>query len=254
MKPKEVENITFVDPKTISWPEVPVQHHPHSRRPAPPADEDDGGVSEGEPWEETEITAWPGKAGSWWRVNGSLTEDVVIRMGVSLASSELQRIRAGDLVQQAGRARVLVSGRANGCIRLPIRPTGWVTADAQAAGGPKYLVKAGVPRWRVVFHSSPVIVRSDFDLTSKEVETLYNGDIVEQAGPTSRREDGLIRMPITPTIVRRSEGDGDHDGHVGQGRVLGWVTLDATEAGGPLFFKPAPDADASKRRRRPKGG
>ncbi len=33
--------------------------------------------------------------------------------------------------------RLILKGNARGCIRLPIRPNGWVTADAVAAGGPQ---------------------------------------------------------------------------------------------------------------------
>lgn len=253
-KPPEVENLKFVDSRTISWPEVPV-----TRRAGPVVEEDDDGVSEGEPWEATEFAPWPGKPGSWWRVNGSLVEDVLVRDGVSLSSVELRRVSPGDLVQQAGRARVLVEGRATGCVRLPIRPSGWVTADAQAAGGPKYLVRAGVPRWRVVYNPN-VVVRAEADLTSPEVTSLHFGDVVEQAGPSAKRDNGIVRMPITTNIVRRSDaGDGDdqdghHHHHHPNAKTLGWVTLDASEAGGPVFFKAAPDADAAKRRRRPNRG
>lgn len=248
-KPPEVANLKFVDSRTISWPEVPA-----TRRAVHVVEEDDEGVSEGEPWEATEIAPWPGKPGSWWRVNSSLAEDVLVRDGVSLSSVELRRVSPGELVQQAGRARSLLEGRAAGCIRLPIRPSGWVTADAQHAGGPKYLIRAGVPRWRVVYNSS-VVVRAEADFSSEEVATLHFGDVVEQAGPSMKWDSGIIRMPISTNVVRRSEStdaseqEGHHTAHA---KTLGWVTLDASEAGGPLFFKAAPDAEAAKRRRRPK--
>mmetsp|Transcript_56961 Transcript_56961/g.114312 ORF Transcript_56961/g.114312 Transcript_56961/m.114312 type:complete len:307 (-) Transcript_56961:171-1091(-) len=228
------------------------------------SEEDDDDVSEGEPYEETEPVSWPGKPGSWWRVNGSLGEDVIVRQGVSLVSPELRRVAPGELVQQAGLARAFADGRACGCVRLPVRPSGWVTADATKAGGPKYLMRAGIPRWRVVYYPAndnekgDVIVRTDPALGSDEVSVLHYGDIVEQAGPSTVRPDGIVRMPITAAIIRRSEmsenGDPPHDAnHTRLSlKTLGWVTVDATAAGGPSFFKPAADADGAKRRRRPK--
>merc|ERR1719199_111896 len=120
------------------------------RRDAQSDDESDD-VSEGEPYEESDVAPWPGKRNSWWRVHSSLGEELVVREGLSLASAELLRMSPGDAVQQAGVARMLRNGRASGCIRLPVKPRGWVTADGSRAGGPRYLVSASAPRWRVVY-------------------------------------------------------------------------------------------------------
>jgi len=255
-KPAEVEHLKFVDSIALSVPVV-------QTRGGNISSDDEDYVSEGEPYEATKPVAWPGKPGSWWRVNGSLAEDVIVRAGVSLQSMELRHISPGELVQQGGPARTFASGNKRGCIRLPVRPSGWVTADATKAGGPKYLVRAGTPRWRVVYYSSNpkesgnVIVREEAALGSDEVTVLRCGDVVEQAGPSVTVGSGIVRMPVTAAIVRRSEAseNGDSPYEINprsSSKTLGWVTVDASAAGGPVFFKPAADADGTKRRRRPK--
>eukprot|EP00747_Dinoflagellata_sp_TGD_P167659 gnl/TRDRNA2_/TRDRNA2_192423_c0_seq1.p1 gnl/TRDRNA2_/TRDRNA2_192423_c0~~gnl/TRDRNA2_/TRDRNA2_192423_c0_seq1.p1 ORF type:complete len:322 (-),score=33.81 gnl/TRDRNA2_/TRDRNA2_192423_c0_seq1:186-1100(-) len=225
-------------------------------------DDDSGSsISEGEPHEPTDpASSWNGKRGAWWRVVQTLGEDVLVREGVSLLSPELRRASPGDLVLQAGAARSIREGRARGCIRVPVVPSGWVTADARPAGGPLYLVHVPTPRWRVVYTSSTskegdVIVRADTPLDSEEVTVLWSGDIVDQAGPLLTRTDGIIRMPITPHVTRRP-ADGEADLENGNRvervscKVLGWVTIDASEAGGPVFFKAVAENDNKKRRNR----
>jgi len=266
-KPIEIATLKFADSRVINLASAPPQ-------PMPPADDDDsdddGGedvqISEGEPAETTEQVSWPKKRGAWWRVHERLPEDVLVRSGVSLASSEVRRIAPGELVQQAGAARALTGGRARGCIRLPVFPNGWVTADATRAGGPRYLVRAGVPKWKVVYTSptssstGDVIIRSEKELDSEAVHVLYNGDVVEQAGPAlnllDEKFEGILRMPVTAIVRRRGNGadDVDSDGMVfDNAKALGWVTVDASAQGGPVFLKLLPDTDA-KRRRRKNGG
>jgi len=214
-------------------------------------------VDEGEPHEESELAPWSGKRMSWYRVHAALGEELVVRAGLSLLSAELSRIKPGEAVQQAGAARMLKNGRAKGCIRLPVKPKGWVTADATRAGGPRYLVSASAPRWRVVYSSpnsneADAIVRSEPALDSQEVVQLHCGDIVEQAGPVELRAQGIVRMPVTALILHRNDGEepqGKTDAP--STKTLGWVTIDASPAGGPVFFKPAPDVDNKRRRRRP---
>ncbi|OLQ14387.1 hypothetical protein AK812_SmicGene1481 [Symbiodinium microadriaticum] len=95
-------------------------------------------ISEGEPIEPHDPVAWGRSArGAWWRLRGNLKEDLIVRSGVSLASAELHRWAPGEVFQQKGRPRVLTSGKGQGCIRMPIQPNGWVTADASRAGGPQ---------------------------------------------------------------------------------------------------------------------
>mmetsp|Transcript_66620 Transcript_66620/g.124336 ORF Transcript_66620/g.124336 Transcript_66620/m.124336 type:complete len:319 (+) Transcript_66620:144-1100(+) len=253
--PAEVATLKFVESRVIENSQqrsAPRQSH---NKPAPSDDEDgeDELVSEGEPQELTEQAPWPGKKGSWWKVLSSLGEDVIVREGVSVQSKEVQRVRPGDIVQQAGQARILVRGRAKGCVRVPVQPTGWVTADAQKAGGPKYLVRTETPRWQAVYGSGGVIMREESALDSDEVHLLQCGAIVEQAGPCITRPDGIIRMPVIAQVTCRrppsSLDDSDEsdtssievDEHY-VAKTMGWVTIDATEAGGPLYFKPAPPA------------
>jgi len=263
-KPSEVEDLKFVDSRIVNDHEKRMS----SASTKPPrrdnaetvvSDDEADDVSEGEPYEESDVAAWPGKKLSWWRVHAALGEELVVRQGLSLASAEIMRLSPGDAVQQAGVARMLRNGRCRGCIRLPIKPRGWVTADATRAGGPRYVVSATAPRWRVVYSSpnsreADAIIRSDPALDSSEVASLWCGDIVEQAGPPETRGQGILRMPVTSLIVKRN--DVDHEAHgknseASSSKVLGYVTLDASSAGGPVFFKPAPDADNKRRRRRP---
>jgi len=247
-KPEEIATLKCADSRYVSLATSAPRRDPFSS--------DDENSS---PDSAAEHVAWPGKEGSWWRVNSTLTEDLIVRAAVSIASQEIRRISPGKLLQQSGAARAIAGGRAHGCIRLPIHPSGWVTGDASKAGGPKYLVRASAPRWRVV-HSTPkaddpdAIVREDPTLDSDSVSVLHNGDIVEQAAPLLTRSDGIVRMMITSNITRKDDAE---SGEAANGRNtknvknLGWVTIDATAAGGPVFFKPLVDMDKDKRRRRP---
>lgn len=261
--PEQVAQLKFVDTRAVNLATAPPRRDPFSS-------DDDGSVSDDEHKDTTEPVAWPGKDGSWWRVHSALGEDVIVREGVSLSSAELRRIAPGDLLQQAGVGRALVNGRARGCIRVPVQPMGWVTADASKAGGPKYLVRASAPRWRVVHSTNKegdagdAIVREDPTLDSEAVAVLHYGDVVEQAGPSLTRSDGIVRMPVTSTVVRRGDvtengeapSNGGRNNSAGANgkaaRILGWVTVDATAAGGPIFFKSVAEVDKDKRRRRPR--
>eukprot|EP00927_Polykrikos_kofoidii_P017307 TRINITY_DN17861_c0_g1_i1.p1 TRINITY_DN17861_c0_g1~~TRINITY_DN17861_c0_g1_i1.p1 ORF type:complete len:318 (-),score=41.44 TRINITY_DN17861_c0_g1_i1:257-1210(-) len=261
--PEEVMGLKFVDTRTVSQAMATPRRDPFSS-------DDEGCISDDEHKDATEpAVAWPGKEGSWWRVHSALGEDVIVRDGVSLSSNEIRRINPSDLLQQAGSGRTLTRGRARGCVRVPVQPCGWVTADASKAGGPKYLVRASAPRWRVAHNmnnkdseAGDAIVREDPTLDSLAVAVLHYGDIVEQAGPSLTRSDGIVRMPVTHTVVRR--GDCGENGEPAPtiirsstsangkiSRILGWVTVDATAAGGPVFFKSMAE-DKDKRRRRPR--
>lgn len=266
-KPDEMANLKTADIRLCTFPE-----------PAPATTRGRGGggkgpieldeedyISEGEPSESTSHANWPGRPCSWWRVHNLLGEELIVRSGVSLLSPEVRRVSPGEIVQQGGLARCLNNGNAKGCVRLPVRgnPNGWVTADATKAGGPRYIVRASAPRWRVVYYGSndskdsgSVIVRETAEFASDEVCALHFGDIVEQAAPSVVQTNGIVRMQITTAVVRRSEAeaeaaDGNGHTHRSSMKTLGWVTVDASAANGPVFLKPAGD-DGSKRRRRPK--
>lgn len=208
-------------------------------------DSDASYISEGEPSEPSQLVSWgKGQRGAWWRVRASLREDLAIRAGVSLASAELRRAAPGELLQQKGHPRVLGSGRSQGCIRMPIQPCGWVTADASRCGGSQYLIRAHTPRWKAVYQSptsstGDVIVRASIELSSEAVVALYFGDIVEQAGPPQECQNGIVRMPIMSS--RRGSADNEEHARAEDAgvtpKVSGWVTVDASAAGGPVFFK-----------------
>lgn len=103
-------------------------------------------------------------------------------------------------------------------------------------------------------------MRGESALDSDEVNVLYSGDIVEQAGPALKMLDGIWRMPVSATVQRRRDGNEgiDSDGNEGPSaaslaKTLGWVTIDASPNGGPVYFKPVADPDVSRRRRRKNG-
>jgi hypothetical protein len=195
-------------------------------------------ISEGEPMELSEPVAW-GKSqrGAWWRVRGGLREELVVRTGISLQSAELWRAAPGDVFQQKGTPRVLTSGQAQGCIRMPIQPFGWVTADASRAGGPQFLIRTTTPQWRAVYQDvssgQDIIVRIGIELDSEAIGSFSCGEVVSQAGPSHVVHDGIIRMQVRSALNSKS----DH------GRIHGWVTVDASSAGGPVFFKLLAEVD-----------
>jgi len=212
-------------------------------------DDDDNAsyISEGEPLEQSEVVYW-GKSqrGAWWRVRGALREDLVIRSGISLSSTEMRRAVPGEVFQQKGRPRVITHGKTQGCIRMPIQPYGWVTADASRAGGPQYLIRTHAPQWRAVYQApgngsggQDIVVREGVELDSEAVGFLSCGDLVEQAGPLIIRSDGISRMNIV--AVKIANGAGEHIGGAHPG-ISGFVTTDASTAGGPVFFKLIHDA------------
>ncbi|CAJ1327647.1 unnamed protein product [Effrenium voratum] len=203
-------------------------------------------ISEGEPVERNEPVAW-GKSyrGGWWRVRSNLREELIVRSGISLCSVEIARSVAGDYFQQKGKPRVLTMGKGQGCIRMPIQPSGWVTADASRAGGPQYLIRTHAPQWRAIYDGGKdILVRSAIELDSEVVASLSCGDVVEQDGPILTT-DGICRMPV---MIKSGHYNGDSR------KITGWVTTDATDAGGPTFFKLVPEAEPNhpKRGRRDK--
>lgn len=200
-------------------------------------------ISEGEPCERSELVSW-GKShrGSWWRVRSNLREDLIVRSGVSLSSVEIGRSVAGDLFQQKGKPRSLMTGRGQGCIRMPIQPTGWVTADASRAGGPQYLIRTTAPQWKAIFEATggkDILVRATVELDSEVVAILSCGDVVEQEGPVTMNE-GVERMPI---VVKFGRQNGDSH------KIVGWVTTDASAVGGPIFFKLIPEVEINHQKR-----
>mmetsp|Transcript_42526 Transcript_42526/g.120299 ORF Transcript_42526/g.120299 Transcript_42526/m.120299 type:complete len:310 (-) Transcript_42526:202-1131(-) len=236
---------------------------PSKKEPPPISDDDDEDeddaasyISEGEPTEPNEHVSWgKGQRGAWWRVRASLREDLTVRSGVSLCSVELRRSAPGELLQQKGPPRVLTSGRAQGCIRMPIQPCGWVTADASRSGGSQHLIRSHAPRWRAIHQSASagkddVIVRANVELDSEAIFGLSCGDVVEQAGPVHVRLDGITRMPISASIRHRGDEMDESPANSIAAKINGWVTIDASVVGGPVLFKLVPDTDGGQNKRR----
>uniref|UniRef100_A0A7S0A5V8 Uncharacterized protein n=1 Tax=Pyrodinium bahamense TaxID=73915 RepID=A0A7S0A5V8_9DINO len=211
-----------------------------------------------------EVCTSMGSAGAWWQVYSQ--DDIIVRKDVSLFSEELRRVKPGMRIQQAGLAKRFISGDIRGLVRIPVRPDGWVTADAQAAGGPRFLERAHAPLWRVVYESGTphgdILVRAGADLESREVAVLRRGDLLEQAGPQVQH-GGVLRMPVVvPESAAPLQGGpaaaaylaaagAAQDGPAGRGAAAqpfgagrpprpgttGWVTVDARNAGGPVFLE-----------------
>ena len=78
-------------------------------------------------------------------------------------------------------------------------------------------------KWRVAV--ADTVVRATEYLDSEEVQRLKEGEIVEQVAPASVIERGLIRVKIR------------HPSSPQFPNPIGWVTQDATAAGGPKFLQ-----------------
>ncbi|CAE8612114.1 unnamed protein product [Polarella glacialis] len=149
------------------------------------------------------------------------------------------------------------AGEACGIVRLPIRPSGWVTVSTGKGSASLELTEA--PRWRAVFKSpslyGDVLVRAGSSLSSCEIALLHRGDIVQQMGPEVRIGD-LLRMPIVtlgshwrdwkpeespegPSQEKEAAEkilrSGVHKGCVGWVTIL--VSIDACAASSPVFFE-----------------
>eukprot|EP00929_Paragymnodinium_shiwhaense_P014088 TRINITY_DN121974_c0_g1_i1.p1 TRINITY_DN121974_c0_g1~~TRINITY_DN121974_c0_g1_i1.p1 ORF type:complete len:456 (-),score=78.01 TRINITY_DN121974_c0_g1_i1:185-1552(-) len=174
----------------------------------------------------------PGRdRGQWWR--NRWTQDVLARNQCSIESEVCAKIPPRHYVLQNGPLEVFVDGAAKGMQRMPIQPRGWVTVDATHVNGPKYLEPVAYARWKVIFSSGmpkgDIVVRETVKLESTQVAVLFCNSFVDQAGPCETLEDGIVRMPIQFV-------DGSR-------RKYGWVTLDASPQGGPVFFEPAAEQD-----------
>lgn len=170
---------------------------------------------------------------AWWKACG----ETVVRKEMSLSSPEVGRVEAEKWVQQRGPAKKL----ADGLIRMPVLPEGWVTADASSVGGPRLLQPASL--WRVVHKSGSsrgeVLVRREAPLDSEEIATLRRGEVVQQIGPQAAL-CGIVRVRVAVRSTANSPPPAGSDGQDewdSAEPAVGWITLDAREAGGPLFFE-----------------
>lgn len=95
-------------------------------------------------------------------------------------------------------------------------------------------------KWRVCRPST--IVRATEQLESEEVRTLNEGEIVEQVAPAFTMPNGIVRVQIR------------HPSSPQFPSPIGWVTRDATSAGGPRFLEPGPEPMSRGKPWRPPAG
>lgn len=82
-------------------------------------------------------------------------------------------------------------------------------------------------KWRVV--RAETVVRGTMMLESDKVQLLKEGEIVEQVAPQCTLKNGIVRIQIR------------HPSSPQFPNPIGWVTLDATAAGGPKLLEPGPE-------------
>lgn len=109
-------------------------------------------------------------------------------------------------------------------------------ASAYGAAGPVVVpISTPAPRprffqirkWKVARQNT--VVRASEQLNSPEVQTLQVGEIVEQVAPPFKLQNGIVRIQVR------------HPSSPHFPNPIGWVTLDATAAGGPKFLEPGPE-------------
>lgn len=82
-------------------------------------------------------------------------------------------------------------------------------------------------KWRVARPNT--MVRATEHLESEEVQLLQEGEIIEQVAPAFKLKTGIVRIQIR------------HPSSPQFPNPIGWVTQDATAAGGPKFLEPGPE-------------
>lgn len=101
----------------------------------------------------------------------------------------------------------------------------------RAAGAPAVMarpMKTIAPKkWKVA--RANTIVKETEQLNSAEVRVLNEGEIVEQVAPALTLSGGIVRV-----LIR-------HPSSPQFPNPIGWVTSDATAAGGPKFLEPGPE-------------
>lgn len=109
------------------------------------------------------------------------------------------------------------------CGTLETQPRSLPSAPPQQSAPRWFAVK----KWRVA--NPNTIVRATDALDSPEVQVLHEGEIVEQVSPGVRLANGIMRLQIR------------HPSSPQFPAPIGWVTQDATAAGGPKFLVPGPE-------------
>lgn len=82
-------------------------------------------------------------------------------------------------------------------------------------------------KWKVA--RANTVVRATEHLNSEEVQMLQEGEIVEQVAPAFKLKNSIVRIQIR------------HPSSPQFPNPIGWVTQDATAAGGPKFLEPGPE-------------
>eukprot|EP00929_Paragymnodinium_shiwhaense_P095606 TRINITY_DN5682_c0_g1_i1.p1 TRINITY_DN5682_c0_g1~~TRINITY_DN5682_c0_g1_i1.p1 ORF type:complete len:438 (-),score=143.52 TRINITY_DN5682_c0_g1_i1:231-1544(-) len=105
---------------------------------------------------------------------------------------------------------------------LPPAALPGVGAPQKAPRVPNHMIR----KWKVI--RSKVVVKATEALESPEVQVLQEGEIVEQVAPAFELPNGIVRIQIR------------HPSSPHFPNPIGWVTQDATKAGGPVFLEPGP--------------
>jgi len=114
----------------------------------------------------------------------------------------------------------------------PPQPYGYHPAHA-AEAAPQPAPAPARPRhfmakkWKVM--RANTVVRATEHLNSEEVQLLQDGEIVEQVAPAFKLKNGIVRIQIR------------HPSSPQFPNPIGWVTQDASSAGGPKFLEPGPE-------------
>eukprot|EP00811_Abedinium_folium_P032889 NODE_5898_length_1724_cov_5.920476.p1 GENE.NODE_5898_length_1724_cov_5.920476~~NODE_5898_length_1724_cov_5.920476.p1 ORF type:complete len:514 (-),score=81.03 NODE_5898_length_1724_cov_5.920476:182-1606(-) len=110
---------------------------------------------------------------------------------------------------------------------LPVRASAPATVTMPASTRTPMPSQSQAKKWRVM--RANTMVRATEQIDSGEVRVLSEHEIVEQVGRLVTLSSGIVRMrirhPSTPQFPD----------------AIGWVTQDATAAGGPRFLEPGPE-------------
>jgi len=100
-------------------------------------------------------------------------------------------------------------------------------ATGAPAVPPRPMKTIAPKKWKVA--RANTIVKETEQLNSAEVRVLNEGEIVEQVAPSLTLSGGIVRV-----LIR-------HPSSPQFPNPIGWVTSDATAAGGPKFLEPGPE-------------
>lgn len=107
---------------------------PERKGASPPAEKP---AEKEEEKQELSVEEVSGSAGKQWKVREGSKDfaDAIVREAAEMSSMEIKRLVPGDRCVQAGPMRRVDPG----VVRMPIKPSGWVTVHARQIGGPTFL-------------------------------------------------------------------------------------------------------------------